>query len=107
MSLENAPIQVVRIQKLLVLAITDQLFSDGAGLATGVLQKMARQGSRRPKVLAATHFHEIFEAGYLIDEPTITFGHMEVRINPDVRDVEHQIIYLYKYDRGEKPWALG
>ena len=96
MSLGRAPIQVVGTEPLLILAITNRPPQDGAGLATGVLQNFARQGNERPKVLAATHFHEIFEAGYLINEPRLTFGHMEVRINPEANDVEQQITYLYK-----------
>lgn len=71
---------------------------DGAGLATGILRSFLRPGARRPKVLTATHLHEIFEAGYLIKEPLVMFGHMEVWINPEASDAEHQIAYLYKYD---------
>lgn len=57
--------------------------SDGAGLATGVLQHLLGRGEvdDAPKVLAATHFHEIFEAGYLPPQPGLAFAHMEVRVD--------------------------
>jgi DNA mismatch repair protein MSH5 len=35
-------------------------FSDGAGLACGVLEYLLELGDDRPKVLAATHFHGVF-----------------------------------------------
>ncbi|KAI0789758.1 DNA mismatch repair protein MutS [Abortiporus biennis] len=53
--------------------------SDGAGLFCGVLKHFVKLGSECPKVLAATHFHEIFTEDLL--EPTrqpITFLHMQV-----------------------------
>ena len=54
-------------------------------------------GDNRPKVLAATHFHEIFELGYLRPRPELSFGHMEVRQNDEADEVENQVTYLYKY----------
>lgn len=39
--------------------------SDGAGLACGIFEYLLGLGDERPKVLAATHFHEIFENGFL------------------------------------------
>ncbi|PKX94249.1 MutS family protein MSH5 [Aspergillus novofumigatus IBT 16806] len=53
--------------------------------------------SGRPKVIAATHFHEIFENGFLQPRPRLQLGHMEVRISGEARQVEDQITYLYKY----------
>lgn len=58
--------------------------ADGAGLAAGVFGHLLGEGRGvRPKVLAATHFHEIFEMGYL--DPRRGLGlmlaHMEVRVD--------------------------
>lgn len=69
---------------------------DGAGLACGVFEYFLGLGDIRPKVLGATHFHEIFEHGFLKPRPELTFGHMEVRTDDEADDVENQIIYLYK-----------
>lgn len=71
---------------------------DGAGLACGLLDYLLGLGDERPKVLAATHFHEIFENGFLPERPELEFGHMEVHMDPNQRDVEEQITYLYKLD---------
>jgi DNA mismatch repair protein MSH5 len=52
-------------------------------------------GDKRPKVLAATHFHELFENGFLPPRKELEFGFMEVQIDPTA-EVENQITYLYK-----------
>lgn len=52
---------------------------------------------RTPKVIAATHFHEIFENGFLRPRPRLQLGHMEVQIADNAQEVEDQITYLYKY----------
>ncbi|KAL1952660.1 hypothetical protein VTO42DRAFT_4561 [Malbranchea cinnamomea] len=70
--------------------------TDGAGLACGLLEYFLNLGDERPKVLAATHFHEIFENGFLSKRPDLEFGHMGVQIHPTERDVQDQITYLYK-----------
>ena len=69
---------------------------DGAGLACGVFEHFLALGDDRPKVLGATHFHEIFENGFLEARNDLTFGHMEVHVDMDAADVENQITYLYK-----------
>lgn len=71
---------------------------DGAGLACGVFEYFLGLGEDRPKVLGATHFHEIFENGFLRQRNSLRFGYMEVRLDREAEDVEDQIIYLYKYD---------
>ena len=71
---------------------------DGAGLACGVFEHFLSLGDGRPKVLGATHFHEVFESGFLQPRPTLAFGRMEVRIDKDAEEVEHQITYLYKLE---------
>ncbi|KAL8781285.1 MAG: hypothetical protein Q9194_000480 [Teloschistes cf. exilis] len=52
--------------------------------------------ARRPKVLGATHFHEIFENGFLQTRPHLSFGHMDIRVDEEAEAVEDQITYLYK-----------
>ena len=57
--------------------------ADGAGLAAGLFTHLLERGVESPKVLAATHFHEIFEMGYLPPEryPDLAFAHLQVRID--------------------------
>lgn len=55
------------------------LSTDGAGLLCGVLKHFMNRGRGSPKVLAATHFHDIFRNDLL--DPTnvhISFFHMQV-----------------------------
>ncbi len=82
------------IEILVRLALTQTL--DGAGLACGVFEHfLGLDDVYRPKVLGATHFHEIFENGFLHPRPLLTFGSMEVRFEEDTKEVEDQILYLY------------
>lgn len=71
---------------------------DGAGLACGVFEYLLGLGEDRPKVLAATHFHEIFENGFLPPRSSLVFGYMEVRLDEEATELEDQITYLYKYE---------
>ncbi|EKM51809.1 uncharacterized protein PHACADRAFT_262157 [Phanerochaete carnosa HHB-10118-sp] len=53
--------------------------SDGAALFCGVLKHLINRGSSCPKVIAATHFHEVFQEGMLDPgELPVTFVHMQV-----------------------------
>ncbi|KAJ8196696.1 hypothetical protein LV164_001058 [Aspergillus fumigatus] len=70
--------------------------SDGIGVACGILEHLLSLEDA-PKVIAATHFHEIFQNGFLQPRPRLQLGHMEVRISGKARQVEDQITYLYKY----------
>ncbi|CAK5284093.1 unnamed protein product [Mycena citricolor] len=55
------------------------LSADGAGLFCGVLKYLLERGPHCPKVLAATHFHDVFREGLLDpDAVPITFLHMQV-----------------------------
>ena len=49
-----------------------------------------------PKVIAATHFHEIFENNFLGPHPRLQLGYMDVQVKEESHDVEDQITYLYK-----------
>jgi len=65
-------------------------------LACGVFEHFLSLGDERPKVLGATHFHEIFENGFLRKRPELVFGHMEVRVDEEKENLEDQVTYLYK-----------
>ncbi|EDP56350.1 DNA mismatch repair protein Msh5, putative [Aspergillus fumigatus A1163] len=68
--------------------------SDGIGLACGILEHLLSLEDA-PKVITATHFHEIFQNGFLQPRRRLQLGHMEVRISGKARQVEDQITYLY------------
>ena len=53
--------------------------TDGAGIFAGVLKHLLSRGPDCPKVIATTHFHELFTTGALDPrELPITFIHMEI-----------------------------
>lgn len=55
------------------------VFVDGAGLFCGVIKHLLNRGADCPKVLAATHFHDVFRQEFLNPKATpITFLHMQV-----------------------------
>jgi len=72
------------------------LAADGAGLACGVFEHFLELGDETPKVLGTTHFHEVFENGFLRPRLGLQYGRMEVRIDGDAAEMENQITYLYK-----------
>lgn len=78
------------------------LAADGAGLACGVFEHFLDLGDGTPKVLGATHFHEVFENGFLQPRLGLQYGRMEVRIDGDAAEMENQITYLYKYEVGSR-----
>jgi DNA mismatch repair protein MSH5 len=80
---------------------------DGAGLACGVFEYFLDLGRNRPKVLGATHFHEIFENGFLEERPELSFGHMEVLLDTDSDVVDGQITYLYNFVSGRSTSSFG
>ncbi|TVY28135.1 MutS-like protein [Lachnellula hyalina] len=80
---------------------------DGAGLSCGILEFFLDLQHHRPKVLAATHFHEIFENGFLEERPELSFGHMEIRVDSDAHLVEDQITYLYNCVAGRSNSSFG
>ncbi|KAF7936017.1 uncharacterized protein EAE98_002236 [Botrytis deweyae] len=81
--------------------------TDGAGLACGVFEYFLGLESRRPKVLGATHFHEIFENGYLSPRSELAFGHMDVHVNKQSDLADNQVTYLYNFVLGRSTSSFG
>lgn len=81
--------------------------NDGAGLACGVLEYLLSLEDERPKVVAATHFHEIFANGFLPSRPSVEFAHMEVQVDKTAQVLEDQIAYLYNYRKGRSASSFG
>ncbi|KAI1937800.1 hypothetical protein LOZ39_005842 [Ophidiomyces ophidiicola] len=82
-------------------------YLDGIGLACGLFKHLIHRDEERPRVLAATHFHEIFENGFLCQTPELQFGHMEVQIDPTASEIEDQITYLYNFRSGWSSESFG
>jgi DNA mismatch repair protein MSH5 len=80
---------------------------DGAGLAAGVFEHFLQRGHDCPKVIGATHFHEIFENGFLQPRPRLGFAHMEVNVDARATSIEDQITYLYKYCQARSTSSFG
>ncbi|KAI9656836.1 MAG: MutS protein msh5 [Bathelium mastoideum] len=80
---------------------------DGAGLAAGVFDYLLGLGNERPKVIAATHFHEIFENDFLRERIGMQFKHMEVQIDRQASEHNSQIIYLYNLRSGRSISSYG
>jgi DNA mismatch repair protein MSH5 len=82
--------------------------TDGAGLMTALLYHFLSLGDARPKVLVATHFHEIFENNFLSEEDRdLWFAHMEVRLNPQASDSDEQVTYLFQLLPGRSTSSYG
>ncbi|APA14707.1 hypothetical protein SS1G_06712 [Sclerotinia sclerotiorum 1980 UF-70] len=81
--------------------------TDGASLACGVFEYFLGLDSHRPKVLGATHFHEIFENGFLPPRPELAFGHMEVHVNKEADLADDQVTYLYNFVLGRSTSSFG
>lgn len=80
---------------------------DGAGLAAGVFEHFLQRGDDCPKVIGATHFHEIFENGFLQPRPQLGFAHMEVNVDAQASSIEDQITYLYQYWQERSTSSFG
>ncbi|KAF1930781.1 mismatch repair protein 5 [Didymella exigua CBS 183.55] len=81
--------------------------SDGAGLACAVMEYLLSLGNENPKVIGATHFHEIFEMGLLRPRSALSFGHLEVKVDADKSEVDDQITYLYNFCEGRSTSSFG
>ncbi|RYP27731.1 hypothetical protein DL767_007568 [Monosporascus sp. MG133] len=81
--------------------------SDGAGLVTALLGHFSTLGPNRPKVLAATHFHEIFENHFLEESRDVAFAHMDIHIDFDALAKDDQVTYLFQLVPGRSISSFG
>ncbi|KAK1725816.1 muts domain V [Colletotrichum acutatum] len=80
---------------------------DGAGLMTALIDHFSTLGLQSPKVLVTTHYHEIFEGGYLSERPGISLAHMEVRLDIEANQMEDQVVFLYRLVPGRSTSSFG
>ncbi|KAG0036136.1 MutS protein msh5 [Podila clonocystis] len=78
--------------------------SDGAALFCGTIEHFAaRSVADRPKVVATTHFHELFENQLLDTSLPISFHMMEIYQEADDQDAT----FLFRVVPGKNPSSLG
>lgn len=80
---------------------------DGAGLMTALLGHFSSLGSEAPRVIAATHFHEIFESNYLQQNLDLALAHMDVRLDLEAEKQTDVLTYLYKMVPGRSSSSFG
>lgn len=80
---------------------------DGAGLMTAFLDHFQSLGTQRPKVLATTHFHEIFENGCLDEGNGVSFAQMEGEMSRNQSNSDDQVTYLYRLTAGRSMSSFG
>ncbi|KAK9323444.1 muts domain V-domain-containing protein [Lipomyces orientalis] len=81
--------------------------TDGAGLFGSLLEYLLSPESKRPKVLASTHYHELFENDTLHALEGLEFMHMQVLVDDDVPQIEDKITYLYRLLEGRSTSSFG
>ncbi|KAJ0121776.1 hypothetical protein J7T55_008943 [Diaporthe amygdali] len=80
---------------------------DGAGLLSALLDHFLNLADDAPRVLAATHFHEIFENKLLPDTPKLAFAHMDVRVDLETDHVDDQVTFLFRLMPGRSASSFG
>ncbi|KAF3286925.1 MutS protein msh5 [Orbilia oligospora] len=81
--------------------------TDGAGLACAIAEHLLELGSDAPKTLMATHYHEIFENGFLVGHPSLSYGHMRILLDETAEKAQNQITYLYTLEQGRSTSSFG
>jgi DNA mismatch repair protein MSH5 len=80
---------------------------DGAGLLSAVLEHFLDLGEDAPRVLAATHFHEIFENKILPVTPKLSFAHMDVRVDLQTESEDDRVTFLFRLIPGRSASSFG
>lgn len=79
----------------------------GAGMFTAMLDYFLSPTTAIPKLVVATHFHEVFSYGYLSQHSQLSLMHMDVRIGINIPNAEDRVTYLYKLSEGHSSMSLG
>ncbi|RGP63824.1 DNA mismatch repair msh5 [Fusarium longipes] len=80
---------------------------DGAGLLAALLDHYLSLGSNCPRLLAATHFHEVFENRYLEHHNCLKIAHMNVRLDWEASLMDDQVTYLFNLEYGHNTSSYG
>jgi DNA mismatch repair protein MSH5 len=81
---------------------------DGAALFDALLNHFLQMGhGNAPKVLAATHFHEIFERRGFKQHPHLGMRHISVAVDPGALRLDEKVKYLHVLREGRNTESLG
>ncbi|EFQ28701.1 MutS domain V [Colletotrichum graminicola M1.001] len=80
---------------------------DESGLMTALIDHFTTLSSQTPKILIATHCHEIFEGGYLKGRPEMFLAQMDVRLDLEAEHMEDQVVFLYELVPGRSMSSFG
>ena len=81
--------------------------NNGAGLLAALIDHFRSLGDERPKVLLATHFHEVFQDDLVEEGNDMLFTHMDVHLSPDAEDLNDQVTYLFRLVLGRSTSSFG
>ncbi|KAL7964901.1 muts domain V domain-containing protein [Trichoderma sp. SZMC 28014] len=79
----------------------------GAGMFTAMLDHFLSPATPTPKLVVATHFHEVFSNGYLNNHSELSLMHMDVRADMDATNAEDKVTYLFQLTDGYSLTGLG
>ncbi|SPN97820.1 related to MSH5 - meiosis-specific protein [Cephalotrichum gorgonifer] len=80
---------------------------DGVALMAALIGNIISRGDDGPRVLAATHHHELFEPGVLDMSPNIKLAHMDVQTNAGDEHAEDEPVFLYTLVPGNATTSFG
>lgn len=79
----------------------------GAGMFTAMLDYFLSPATAIPKLMVATHFHEVFLNGYLNKHSQLSLMHMDVTTHMDATNAEDRVTYLFRLTDGYSSTGLG
>lgn len=80
---------------------------DASGLLAALLDHFLSLERNSPRMLVATHCHEIFEGGYLQHHEGLRLAHLDVRVDWDAAQAEDQVTYLFSLAYGHNTSSFG
>lgn len=80
---------------------------DGVALMAALIDSLASRQREAPRVLAATHHHELFEPGVLNMGVNMTLAHMDARVNVEDGDSGNELVFLYALVPGRATTSFG
>ncbi|KAK3906216.1 muts domain V-domain-containing protein [Staphylotrichum tortipilum] len=79
----------------------------GPALFGAYLTFLLQLGSEKPKVLAGTHFHELFEHGILQESKDLAIAHFDTHVDMEAEDPADKVTFLYRLVPGVSTQSLG
>lgn len=80
---------------------------DGVALMAALIDSLGSRRSEAPRILAATHHHELFEPGVLNMGPNMTLAHMDVRVSVGNEGPSNEVTFLYALVPGRATTSFG